>query len=161
MTWFRFAGLGVCVIATAGRAGPILESPDMASLVPADIRSGAAVTTVAPSDAVAILGKKVLAPNNKDVVGQIVDVLVDKNGKPSAAVIDVGGFLGVGSRKIAVDWQMLHFTPSNRDAPVTMSLTRAELQSAPEYKPSGVAAAVVVPPDTKPLHADPSDDRRD
>ena len=28
-----------------------------------------------------------------------------------AAIIDFGGFLGVGSRKIAVAWQALHFVP--------------------------------------------------
>src|SRR6266849_2785320 len=37
------------------------------------------------------------------------DVLVDRSGIVRAAVIDFGGFLGVGSRKIVVDWNALHF----------------------------------------------------
>ena len=37
----------------------------------------------------------------------VVDVLVDRSGLPLGAVIDFGGFLGVGSRKIAIDWQLL------------------------------------------------------
>ncbi len=42
-------------------------------------------------------------------MGHIVDVIVDRAGAVRAAVIDFGGFLGVGSRKIVVDWSALHF----------------------------------------------------
>ena len=42
-------------------------------------------------------------------MGRIVDVLVVRSGQVRAAIIDFGGFLGVGSRKIAVDWSALHF----------------------------------------------------
>ena len=45
-------------------------------------------------------------------MGRIVDVLVDRSGEVRAAIIDFGGFLGVGSRKIAVDWDALHFPAS-------------------------------------------------
>jgi len=37
-------------------------------------------------------------------MGRIVDVVVDPSGQVRAAVIDFGGFLGVGSPRIAVDW---------------------------------------------------------
>ena len=46
-------------------------------------------------------------------MGRIVDILVDRAGALRAAVIDFGGFFGVGSRKIAVEWHSLHF---KRDA---------------------------------------------
>jgi hypothetical protein len=42
-------------------------------------------------------------------MGRIVDLLVDETGKPRAAIIDFGGFLGVGIRKIAIDWHTLRF----------------------------------------------------
>ena len=45
-------------------------------------------------------------------MGRIVDVIVDRAGTVRAAVIDFGGFLGVGSRKIVVDWSALHFGAS-------------------------------------------------
>jgi hypothetical protein len=54
-------------------------------------------------------------------------------GQPRAAVIDFGGFLGVGSRKIAVDWTVLNFEPQGSDV-VTVDLTRDQLKAAPEYK---------------------------
>jgi hypothetical protein len=66
-------------------------------------------------------------------MGRIVDVLVDRQGRVRAAVIDFGGFLGVGSRKIAVDWNALDFADSKRDF-ITLALTRDQVKAAPEYK---------------------------
>jgi PRC-barrel domain protein len=99
---------------------------------------------ITPEEAVGILGKKVHGPAGEDM-GMIVDVLVDGDGRPRAAVIDFGGFLGVGSRKIAIDWELLQFRPADRTQPVNLVLGRAEVQAAPEYKPSGQPAEVVAP----------------
>ena len=56
-------------------------------------------------------------------------------GPVRAAVIDFGGFLGVGSRKIVVDWGALHFggVANKRDS-ITLELTKAQVAAAPEYK---------------------------
>ena len=40
-------------------------------------------------------------------MGRIVDVIVNRSGQVRAAIIDFGGFLGVGSRKVAVEWSAL------------------------------------------------------
>ena len=68
-------------------------------------------------------------------MGRIVDVLVDRAGQVRAAIIDFGGFLGVGSRRIAVDWNALHFpqpgTPGER---IALDLTRDQVKAAPEYR---------------------------
>jgi hypothetical protein len=101
--------------------------------------------TIEPSSAVAILGKKVRDAAGADM-GMVVDVLVARDGTPLAAVIDFGGFLGVGSRKIAIDWQLLQFAPTDRNAPIVLALNRAEVQAAPEYKPSSQPVQVVGPP---------------
>jgi PRC-barrel domain len=100
---------------------------------------------IAPEEAVGILGKKVYGPAGEDM-GMAIDVLVDSDGRPRAAVIDFGGFLGVGSRKIAIDWELLQFRPADRTQPVHLALGRAEVQAAPEYKPSSQSAEVVAPP---------------
>ena len=65
----------------------------------------------------------------------LVDVVVDRTGQVRAAVIDFGGFLGVGSRKIAVDWGVLNFSAlkEKRDV-VTIELTREQVRTVPEYK---------------------------
>ncbi len=68
------------------------------------------VLRVPPEQAMAILGHTVTDPDGKNI-GRLVDVLVGAEGEPQAAVIDFGGFMGVGSRKIAVQWSALHFAP--------------------------------------------------
>jgi hypothetical protein len=112
------------------------------------------VAPIAPDDATGILGKKVRGPAGEDM-GTVVDVIVDEGGAPRAAVIDFGGFLGVGNRKIAIDWHLLQFNPVEKAAPVTLSMGRAELQAAPEYKPPSSTPVVVQPPPAQPPPAQP------
>lgn len=103
-----------------------------------------------PKAALPLLGEKVWGPSGEDM-GMIVNVLVDSDGHPRAAVIDFGGFLGVGTRKIAIDWRLLHFRPADNKIAVSLSLSRAKVQAAPEYKPARNAekpAEVVGPPTT-------------
>src|SRR5260221_7166387 len=69
-------------------------------------------------------------------MGMVVDVLVDSDGRPRAAIIDFGGFLGVGSRKIAVDWRLLQFKPVGTSPSLLLSLGRADGQAGPPDKPS-------------------------
>jgi hypothetical protein len=59
-------------------------------------------------EARSILGREVRSAAGENM-GRIIDVIVDQAGNARAAVIDFGGFLGVGSRKIAVAWNALHF----------------------------------------------------
>jgi hypothetical protein len=106
------------------------------------------------SDATPVLGKKVKGPNGEDL-GLIVDVLVDADGGPRAAVIDFGGFLGVGSRKIAIDWKALDFKPLRRAGSVGLGLSRAQIAAAPEYKPGAPSAIVMTaPPGQPPVDTD-------
>ncbi|MFO1118772.1 MAG: PRC-barrel domain-containing protein [Rhodospirillales bacterium] len=71
-------------------------------------------------------------------MGLVVDVLFDAEARPRAAVIDFGGFLGVGSRRIAIDWQALHIRPTDHASPVLLDLARADVQAAPNtgHRPS-------------------------
>jgi hypothetical protein len=80
-----------------------------------------------------VLGKDVRSSKDEDM-GRIVDVIVDYSGQTRAAVIDFGGFLGVGSRRIAVAWNALRFAPDEKGSTVTLDLTRDQLKAAPEYK---------------------------
>jgi hypothetical protein len=92
------------------------------------------VTIIAPREAHGVLGRDVRSPADEDM-GHIVDVIVDRTGTVRAAVIDFGGFLGVGSRKIVVDWNALHFgRVNNKTDSITLELTKAQVAAAPEYK---------------------------
>ena len=113
------------------------------------------VQRVPPEQAMAILGHTVADPAGKDI-GRLVDVLVDPQGAPQAAVIDFGGFMGVGSRKIAVQWSALHFAPDEPKHAITLDLTADQIKAAPEYKDVSKPAPVVVEPPTPPNIATPA-----
>ncbi len=110
------------------------ESPAPPQPPPATIPPGTPpnATVVDKSAVQGVLGKDVRSATGEDM-GRIVDVVVDSTGAPLAAVIDFGGFLGVGSRKVAVDWNALHFAPGDNPSPVILDLTKDQVKAAPEY----------------------------
>ena len=92
------------------------------------------VTIIGAREAHGVLGRDVRSPADEDM-GRIVDVIVDRAGMVRAAVIDFGGFLGVGSRKIVVDWNALHFgRVATKSDSITLELTKDQVMAAPEYK---------------------------
>jgi hypothetical protein len=94
----------------------------------------AAVTILPNHEVQGILGRDVLSSTGENM-GRIVDVVVDRSGQVRAAIIDFGGFLGVGSRKIAVEWSAMHFPPpAQTDAKISLELTRDQVKAAPEYQ---------------------------
>ena len=105
-----------------------------------------AVQSVAPETAEAVLGQRVMDQDGKDV-GRLVDVLVDAAGQPQAAVIDFGGFMGVGNRKIAVHWAALRFSPADANRKITLEMTPDQIKAAPEFLNPKKAASVVTPVD--------------
>lgn len=103
-------------------------------VMPKDAAPPPSVTIIGASEAHGVLGRDVRSAAGEDM-GRIVDVIVDRTGHVRAAAIDFGGFLGVGSRKIVVDWNALRFgkIASKKDS-ITLELTKAQVAAAPEYK---------------------------
>ncbi len=101
-------------------------------------------------DVETVLGREIYSIAGEDM-GRIVDVLVDHKGDARAAIIDFGGFLGVGTRKIAVDWRAIQFSPDR----AILSLTRDQVRVAPEYKDGEpiVVLGPASPAAAKPPHA--------
>jgi len=104
------------------------------------------VQVIAPGVADELLGHAVrVVPEGKppETIGRVVDVLVDTDGHPVAAVLDFGGFLGVGNRKIAVTWSSLQFAPARDGLTITLVLDADSIRAAPDYKgPSKPVQAV-------------------
>jgi hypothetical protein len=107
-----------------------------------------------------ILGKEVLSAKGEDM-GRIVDVLFDEKGEPHAAVIDFGGFLGVGTRKIAISWSALRFDLGEKKNVIALDLGRDQLKAAPEYKyaESDKPIPVVAQPQSPPQEPAPDPSR--
>jgi hypothetical protein len=103
-------------------------------VAPKDPPPPPSVTIIGAREAHGVLGREVRSPTDEDM-GRIVDVIVDRAGLVRAAVIDFGGFLGVGSRKIVVDWSALHFgRVADKSDSITLELTKQQVTAAPEYK---------------------------
>lgn len=142
---FHVGALLAMLLALSAQAEtPAAAPPPAAPAVPTD--------EIVESKVVAVLGLAAKAEDGKDV-GRIVDVLVDQAGRPRAAVIDVGGFLGVGNRKVAVDWAALRFDMAKATA--TLGLAADRIKAAPAYDPGKPVEALVVPPPEPPQVAPP------
>ena len=131
-----FRMLLLAAVLVPGALAPVQADDEPQAKLPATAEHTPppSVTIIGPKDAHGVLGRDVRSPTNENM-GHIVDVIVDRTGTVRAAVIDFGGFLGVGSRKIVVDWNALHFgrIAENGDA-ITLELTKAQVAAAPEYK---------------------------
>jgi hypothetical protein len=115
----------------------------------------ASVTIIGAREAHGVLGRDVRSAADEDM-GRIVDVIVDRAGMVRAAVIDFGGFLGVGSRKIVVDWNALHFGQvANKGDRITLELTKDQVTAAPEYKEDQPIVVLGAAGSLKPLQFDP------
>jgi hypothetical protein len=118
------------------QASPNAAPPNAAPAVaaPKDGVPPPSVTIIGAADAHGVLGRDVRSAADEDM-GRIVDVVVDRAGQVRAAVIDFGGFLGVGSRKIVVDWNALRFWRiGNKSDSISLELTKEQVRAAPEYK---------------------------
>ncbi len=86
-------------------------------------------------EATRIVGRVVRDPAG-DEVGRVVDVLVDDQGMPRAALIDFGGFMGVGNRRIAVAWRAMRFLPAAQQFQIRIDMTADQIKDTPDYKPA-------------------------
>ena len=108
---------------------------------------GGPETAVAAMKLRSVLGIEVRTEEGKSV-GRIVDLLADRSGKVEAAVIEFGGFLGMGARKIAAAWPELRVEMSGDHTIAVIDMTPDELRAAPEYKADHpvVARKLIAPP---------------
>ena len=142
------------------------EAPPQLPTAPlvADTPAGGVVNAqvkLLPVAVMSILGKPVKGPHGEDL-GRVVDVLADASGRVRIAIVDFGGFLGVGDRRIAVDWPLLRFNPDAGDPSLVLAVDRDKLKTAPEYKGTARPQTLMEPepaaaPQSPPAPAQASD----
>jgi len=71
---------------------------------------------------------------NNRKIGSVSDVVLTKDGKIDAVVLDVGGFLGIGTKSVALAFDDLQFRrDSGNYLYVYSKFTQKELEQAPNY----------------------------
>jgi predicted O-methyltransferase YrrM len=76
-----------------------------------------------------VLGRDVATAPDGDA-GRIIDLLVDRDGTVRAAVVEFGGFLGIGTRKVAIEWSAFRFARRS----IAVDVSREQIRAAPDYK---------------------------
>jgi sporulation protein YlmC with PRC-barrel domain len=82
------------------------------------------------------IGKAVYNANNESI-GDVNDLIFEDKGAIVAAVIGVGGFLGIGEKDVAVPVDRITMTReanNNNETRLTTTETAEALKSAPEFK---------------------------
>lgn len=90
-----------------------------------------------------VIGSTVYGPDNASI-GEVNDVLIGSDGKIRAAVIGVGGFLGVGQKYVAVPFEQLNITgkpDSSSIQKITVTFTKDQLKDAPTFAYNEPASA--------------------
>jgi hypothetical protein len=138
-----------------GISPPSQQQNGTVLVVPNPPAPPASVTIIGAREAHGVLGRDVRSAADEDM-GHTVDVIVDRAGVVRAAVVDFGGFLGVGSRKIVVDWSALHFGGvADKSDSITLELTKDQVRAAPEYKEDQPIVVLGASGALKPLGLDP------
>lgn len=66
-------------------------------------------------------------------MGKVSELVIDpKEGRITEAVVSFGGFMGLGEKSVAVPWNELTLSPTNRT--FTLAMGKEELESAPDWK---------------------------
>ncbi|QND68328.1 PRC-barrel domain containing protein [Mesorhizobium loti] len=155
----------------------LLATTALATLIATGAHAQTA-TTPAPADAPAVQAPAAAAPlpraegsivtniigesvyngtgDDAESIGKISDVVFDKDGQAKSVVIGVGGFLGVGAKNVAFDYDKLQWAEKNGDRWLVAQTTKDELTAHPEFdsKPYGPAPAPAASTDAAPATTD-------
>ena len=81
-----------------------------------------------------LIGTNVLNAAN-ETVGSINEIVLGKDGRVAAVIIGVGGFLGIGEREVAVNFNSIRKTrDKNNNLVLTMDATKDSLKAAPAWR---------------------------
>jgi len=80
----------------------------------------------------ALIGTKVRNAD-KESIGKVDEIYLDKDAKVTVVVISVGGFLGVGSKDVGVKWSDLTFGKDGTSLVLTTQLSKDALMALPDY----------------------------
>lgn len=75
-----------------------------------------------------LIGKDVYGSQGEQI-GEIEDIVINKQGKAKAALLDVGGFLGIGGKRVAVPFDRLNMQGDR----IIAGMSKDQIRGLPEY----------------------------
>jgi len=119
-------------------------TPSTATSASTTTASGSFINSQSPNQWLAsdFKGTNVIGAN-EEKIGDVTDLLFDKDGKVVAYVVGVGGFLGIGAKDVALApsaFQLVQGRDSN-DFKLKLSMTKDQLKTAADFKSHKMLAA--------------------
>lgn len=110
--------------ATTGSANPAAKPDFISSESPDQLLASSFKGT----DVVGTDGKK---------IGDVADILMERDGTVKAYVVGVGGFLGIGAKEVALAPKSFQVVPGDKpnEVKLKLAMNKDELKQAPTFKP--------------------------
>jgi len=117
--------------------------PDSTTPPPAEMAAEEPPATPPPADAIIaaegatdmradkLIGTSVYNTEGEKV-GDVQDIVFDKDGKIVGVVLKVGGLLGIGGKSVGIKWDEVKVSPA--DELMTISYKKEQLEVAPDFK---------------------------
>lgn len=127
-----FAVSGAALAQGSSSPAPTMESK------PSRPAGSETMTPIPGTGTAEVKGNKLIGADVKNTsnekIGDVSEVLVTTDGKVNAVIVSVGGFLGLGDRKVAMPWEQLRFSSEGSDLVVMTNATKESLKTMPEYQ---------------------------
>lgn len=127
--------LATTALAALIATGAHAQSTTAPASAPAAQETAPAVQPADGSLVTNIIGESVYnGPDDKaENIGKVSDVVFDKDGRAKSVIIGVGGFLGIGTKNVAFDYNKLEWAEKNGDRWLIARATKDELTAQPDF----------------------------
>jgi len=98
--------------------------------------SNAQIMNEVPANTVTVTNyyKQAIYDPQNNRIGDVDDVLVTQDGRVSALVVGVGGFLGIGEKHVVVPFNAVKMESKDNKVTLVMNSSKDELKAAPGFK---------------------------
>jgi sporulation protein YlmC with PRC-barrel domain len=79
-----------------------------------------------------VIGMKVVN-DQKESIGKIGELVMGSDGKVSGVVVDVGGFLGIATHPVLLDWKQISMVDQDGTTQAMVKMSKDQLKQMPAY----------------------------
>jgi sporulation protein YlmC with PRC-barrel domain len=127
-------------LATLMSTAAMAQNPPPAQTMPPAVQpapgAAAKIMTTLPADAMTVTNfyKQNVYDPGDNKIGEVTDLLVEKDGKVVGAMVAVGGFVGIGEKDVAIPFESMRLTKKDNKWYLVLNTTKDALKSAPGFK---------------------------